>query len=962
MSAFDGLRFDGAWRHYQQLALDAFERDRTEGSRHTHVVAPPGSGKTLMGLEVVRRLGVPALVLAPNTAVQAQWIEAGAMFDAPPGLVTTDATGTIACLTYQGVSRLDDPAEVLGDVAERRWAAERARATGSSLDAMLTEGRLWTGAAAQRRRRELAVIGRGIKREIARAEHGDLHVGALFSESVRKRLDLLRERGVGTIVLDECHHLASMWGYVVRAIVEEFGDVHLVGLTATPPADLSRDEAELYEHLLGPVDFTVPTQAVVRDGHLAPYQELACLTTPLDSELRWLAERDTRFKELITTLHEHDEAGLGFAEWIAHRLRTRMRAEGDGANLSWGSFARREPTFAAAGLRMLTSAGLPLPDGAPKSEAVRTQPNLDDWLVLIEDYVLRCLDPQPEEAVGRRREAIVAALAELGYTMTRRGVRRGRSDVDRLLARSAAKAVVLADIIACELDVRADGLRALVLTDSERSDTVASLDLTSVMRPEAGTAVEAVHAIAADARTTICRPVLVTGRGIRCHPDDADRLVSCLVEAADGEIDGLEWRLDEDGLADITATGAWTPRRWVPLATAALAAGDVLVLVGTRGMLGEGWNAPSLNVVVDMTGAATSVAVTQMRGRSLRLDPRDPGKVASNWDVVCVAPDLLQGDGDYRRFVRKHTHVFAPTDDGEIEAGPSHVHPALGPFASPPAERFGEINRELFARAADHDDARRRWRLGEAYEGVEVDSVVVRHRRQGVAVQDAATPVCPDRLGHAPVAGPLTLGALSAAAAVAGAVAVGPVGWAALAGVPFAAGWLARRRHAAARLLEPELPLDLVAGAIRDAYVALGEISEASGASLVIEPRSSGYLRVWLASATPAEAARFASALEDLLDPSAPRYLVSRPVPPLGTGASLRIAFGRRWTAPHWIPVPADLGRRKDRAQAFADACERWLGRGLLVSATRTAEGQDAFARAHETGASMDVVRRRVWR
>ena len=58
-----GLRFAGAWRHYQELALDAFEADRAAGRRHTHIVAPPGSGKTVMGLEIAapdRRAGARA--------------------------------------------------------------------------------------------------------------------------------------------------------------------------------------------------------------------------------------------------------------------------------------------------------------------------------------------------------------------------------------------------------------------------------------------------------------------------------------------------------------------------------------------------------------------------------------------------------------------------------------------------------------------------------------------------------------------------------------------------------------------------------------------------------------------------------------------------------------------------------------------------------------------------------------
>ena len=76
--------------------------------------------------------------------------------------------------------------------------------------------------------------------------------------------------------------------------------MHVIGLTATPPVGLPEAEAELYDALLGPVDFTVPTPAVVRDGHLAPYQELAWLTEPLTAERDWLAEHDTRFRELIT--------------------------------------------------------------------------------------------------------------------------------------------------------------------------------------------------------------------------------------------------------------------------------------------------------------------------------------------------------------------------------------------------------------------------------------------------------------------------------------------------------------------------------------------------------------------------------------------------------------------------------------------------------------------------------------
>jgi superfamily II DNA or RNA helicase len=54
---FDELKFGGEWRRYQRAALAAFERDLKAGNTRTHIIAPPGSGKTLLGVELIRRVG-----------------------------------------------------------------------------------------------------------------------------------------------------------------------------------------------------------------------------------------------------------------------------------------------------------------------------------------------------------------------------------------------------------------------------------------------------------------------------------------------------------------------------------------------------------------------------------------------------------------------------------------------------------------------------------------------------------------------------------------------------------------------------------------------------------------------------------------------------------------------------------------------------------------------------------------
>jgi superfamily II DNA or RNA helicase len=1028
------LAFGGAWRKYQLLALDAFDQDRKHKRLRTHIVAPPGSGKTLLGVEMVRRLGHRALVLVPNTAVQEQWLRAAAAFGAPAGLAAADPSAPLACLTYQALCQLTDPGAALGELAQRRWAADRAQATGTSAEEAGRDAASWTGAAAARRQREVAHITATLKREIARTDHGNLHLSDLLSSGARQRIETLRRGGIGTVVLDECHHLASLWGYLVRAAIAELGAVHLVALTATPPDALTEEETALYSTLLGPVDFTVPTPALVRDRALAPYQELAWLTRPLDSEAAWLAEHDLRFTELITSLHADSPGIVTLPDWVIARIRDRSR-EGEEAAVSWAGFQRAHRALARASARFLASGGLQLPPGVPRGEGYREPPDLADWLVLLEDYALRCLAADSGDAAATRYQQVAAGLRALGYTLTRQGIRRGASDVDRLLMNSAAKSAALADVVGCEFDARGDRLRALVLTDTEMASGAAPA-LADVLPADAGSAPAALRALAADVRTAVLRPLMVTGRGLRCAAPDADALLTALAQAAGAHCAGtdtasatgtagtqaagidtasatgtaetqaagadtasatgtaetqaagtdtasatgtaetqaagtggaaevaarLRAEPGEDGLVRLTAaSAAWQPRLWVELATEVFATGATRLLVGTRALLGEGWDAPCVNCLVDLSSAATAMSVVQSRGRALRLDPSDPEKIASNWDVVCVAPELTRGTADYDRFVRKHLHLFAPSEDGAIEAGPSHVHPALGPFAPPPGSSFDEINREMTRRSAGHEQARDRWGIGQPYTGTEQQTLVILPRRQRRARQIATQPPR-YRLSQK---GPLVLAGLVAALVLVITVATGrPLVLAGLAAALALLGWAAWRLAGVRRVLADALPLDLVAHAICDAYHDLGELSGQAAGSLAIEPRASGYLRCFLPAATAAESARFTSALDGALSPTDfPRYLISRLVPTRGGGlAPLARVLSRQPPFDHrWVAVPEDLGRSKKRADAYARAWQRWLGPGELQFTQRTPEGREAAATASAQAADYQTSSRRIW-
>ena len=67
------MRFNGVWRDYQARVLEVMNSHL--GDERLHLVAAPGAGKTVLGLEIVRRLARPALVFAPTVAIREQWVQ-----------------------------------------------------------------------------------------------------------------------------------------------------------------------------------------------------------------------------------------------------------------------------------------------------------------------------------------------------------------------------------------------------------------------------------------------------------------------------------------------------------------------------------------------------------------------------------------------------------------------------------------------------------------------------------------------------------------------------------------------------------------------------------------------------------------------------------------------------------------------------------------------------------------------
>jgi hypothetical protein len=232
-----------------------------------------------------------------------------------------------------------------------------------------------------------------------------------------------------------------------------------------------------------------------------------------------------------------------------------------------------------------------------------------------------------------------------------------------------------------------------------------------------------------DPETDALDPVLVTGSSVLVDDD----VWSKLQDAAKAWLahERFRCRTQFDGGRRLPRP-RWPGGRLVPSRLRfddyrALQQGVTRCLVGTRGLLGEGWDASKINVLVDLTTVTTSMSVNQLRGRSIRLDTEVPEKLANNWDVVCIAPEFTKGLDDYQRFIRKHETIFGITDDGTIEKGVGHVHPAFTELKPEGIEHSVQaLNADMLDRARRRPHVRSQWRIGEPFKSCPIRAVEIR--------------------------------------------------------------------------------------------------------------------------------------------------------------------------------------------------------------------------------------------
>jgi superfamily II DNA or RNA helicase len=843
-------------RRHQAEALAAVDSAVSAGRSRAWVVLPPGAGKTYVGLEVVRRLDRPAVVFGPNTAIQGQWVTTWASYRPTPTAMGTDRAldAPISALTYQSLATFDPSADPDGSTSEPSSLLDRLHPNGTAL------------------------------------------------------VTRLRELGPITIVLDECHHLLEVWGRLLADVLDDLPEAFVLGLTATPPQVLDRDQTALVAELFGAITYAASIPAAVREATLAPFAELAWLTPPSAAEADWLAQNAERFATLTTDLMDPTFGSVGFLTWLDRRST--------GIPVGWSRFERDEPAFALALLRLANAGMLTVPTGARLREEHRVAPTADDWVALIGDWVKGCLSRSGVAADEGVVDRIRAVLPSVGYQLTKTGIRRGRSAVDRLIALSSAKTDACVQVVRAEQATLGERTRVLVLCDHESATAQAPDSIRAVQSAEAGSARAVLRALVADPLTRTLSPMLVTGRTLAADSVTAGRLRD-FIAAADPDlgarVDLQPWN---DDPAIVTLAGGWSSRHWVPWATRFLEAGHSGVLVGTRALLGEGWDAPKLSSLVDLTTATTLSAVVQTRGRALRIDPGWADKVAITWTVVCVDEHHPRGRGDWDRLVRKHAGYFGLDGSGDITAGIAHVDDSFSTFAPPPTANFDAINARMTVRAENRADIRARWAVGTPFVDHVVATVRIRSRRSGPAPRPTDAAITPTT---SPVRPTTVLGAL------------GPVDT--TTGHPaFGHPWRAVRAVAA--------PIDLAryACAVADGMHAAG-LAPVGAEAVRVEVEPDGEYRLQLDGVGTATSAVFAGALDEVVSTVAdPRYLVPRYLlgskpgwSPASAGWRFLLTRKLRPDAVVWHAVPTALGVRRELVDAFVVGWNRWVSGGSAV-------------------------------
>ena len=886
----DTLQFRGTWRDYQDRVLSNADKYLADGK--VHIVAAPGSGKTTLGIELIRRLGAPCLILSPGITIRQQWLERiveGFLLPGrdPEELLSNDLKNmkTITAITYQALysamkryqGRLADSEGELTEDNEQEAGDKKTEAT----DGEHTEG------------------------ESEDVDFRDFDI-----------LEAVRAAGIRTICLDEAHHLRSEWWKALEKFMKELKGVTVIALTATPPYDSTPGQWKRYIALCGPIDEEIFTPELVKEGSLCPHEDYIFFNWPAREELRQIEDYQKKEEAVRNRLL----TGSRFTDMIATHRGLRSPEEYSERFLD-------NPKYFSALLIFCQTQQIPFP--AYLRELIGAEgrlPRLDSsWLeVLLQGFLYD--DADSYEVTQSDREELLRELKEAGCIYRKKVSLTHRDAMQRLLAKSQGKMESIGRIVDAEYSSLGEELRLLVLCDYIKKDKLSLAGTDQVMAAEIG-AVPIFEHLRRQGREGV-RLGCLSGSVILVPMDTREKLEELLGQKG---CQGTLSPVRETGYGQLKVKGKNT--HIVAVVTELFRQGEINVLVGTKSLLGEGWDAPCINSLVLATYVGSFMLSNQMRGRTIRTDRDHPEKTGNIWHLACIFPEKsgktkhADFSGDYETLVRRfHAFLGVSWKDDVIESGVERL--AIPEFDT--KEKMEKVNEMMLERASDREGMRSRWQrsLREIRGGMEVQQV------EDIPAEEAKTgflfvnAVWMEILSLL-IAVLMGLGRVFTQAAYgARSVPAAALGLAMLAACVLVARYGVRL----VRLSTPERRMTRISQAVADALAEIGELEDPQHCRAQVESADGLVIGTWLKGGTMRDKTTFAACMEEIWGViDNPRYLLTREK--------------RSGRSEEFYSVPEIFGNKKERALVFEKHMRKVLGR-YQVAYTRTPEGRRLLLRA----------------
>ena len=572
------LHFNGTWRSYQKRILD--DLDFHLRDQKLHVVAAPGAGKTTLGIEVISRLNRPSLVLCPTNTIKNQWTEricSSFLQEEDYGIVSTDIRkpGYITVITYQAL------------LAAFCGFEENPQETKPEEE--------------ETREKEYSITASGRFRQ----------------EKADEVIDILRSARISLLCFDEAHHLRKEWWKALTYLSEHLVPEQTLALTATPPYEADLNEWKRYQALCGDIDEVISIPELVKNGDLCPHQDFIHYSR-LQKHERELLERHSQNVNILLEKLRNDTELQG----LLADMRFLLAEDADIDKIL------ETPEFFVSIASFLNECGHSIPERFLQlfDTTLRALPRFDNkWAGIFLNGFFQT-DSDDWKDLAPARDEYYGLARRMGLTDGKRVVLDGNEKYCKQIAGSIGKLDSIVQIVDLESRLLKADLRMVILADYIRMNDPGSttLGVVPIWRKLKDSFKDRISL------GVLCGSLILL-------PQNTLGTLQKLISENDIDVDAISldcFDKDENYVRIVPKEGI--RNHIVRLVTDMFNAGDLTVLVGTQALLGEGWDAPSINSLVLSSTVSSYMLSNQMRGRAIRIDKAHPDKVSNIWHLATV--------------------------------------------------------------------------------------------------------------------------------------------------------------------------------------------------------------------------------------------------------------------------------------------------------------------------------------